>query len=305
VVDSRDMTDISTELARRVGILRAYNEAINGGAAGCRLTREQYDYGLDPAIAHGREEIWDAVCKAASHELTRGEEVQGVDWFREHGFMLRPYSQLQWYLYPTLQKRGLRFELPYQERILRHGTQLARRLHEAGIDWWKKQLAEYEPLPYYESFPDIWINYAKEVGRDPKDYPFFAITARSMQYSWGANAGIPLINEVAQNVAGHKGVIINRTRARELGIEEGDPVVISSPAGETSGHAVLREGIRPDTLLLIGQFDHWAMPVAKDLHLPSLNNLTSIALSLTDSTGSSADLARVAIRKGNGPRRSA
>ncbi|MCC6201699.1 MAG: molybdopterin-dependent oxidoreductase [Gammaproteobacteria bacterium] len=305
VVDSRDMTDIATELARRVGILGEYNEAINGGAAGCRLSREQFDYGLDPNVAHGRDEIWDAVCKAASHELTRGEEVHGVDWFREHGFMLRPYPQLQWYLYPTVKKRGLRFELPYQERILRHGTQLARRLHEAGIDWWTRQLEEYQPLPHYESFPDIWINYAKEVGRDPKDYPFFALTARSMQYSWGANAGIPLINEIAQNVAGHKGVIINRGCARELGIAEGDPVVITSPVGETSGFAVLREGIRPDTVLMIGQFDHWAMPVAKDLQLPSLNNLTSIALSLTDSTGSSADLARVAIRKGSGPRRPA
>ena len=30
---------------------------------------------------------------------------------------------------------------------------------------------------------------------------------------------------------------------------------------------MLREGIRPDTLLMIGQFDHWATPFAKDFRL--------------------------------------
>jgi phenylacetyl-CoA:acceptor oxidoreductase len=196
-----------------------------------------------------------------------------------------------------MKEEKLRFEMPYQERIKRHGEQLANRLHEIGVDWWEKQLDEYEPLPSYEPFPDIWTEHVKESGGDPDDYPFFALTARSMQYSWGANVGIPLINEVANNISGHKGVIINRTRAKELGIAEGDKVEISSVTGATEGFAVLREGIRPDTVLMIGQFDHWATPYAKDLNLPSLNSVTSLALSLTDSTGSSADLARIRIRK--------
>lgn len=297
VVDCKDMTEIATELARRVGILEEYNTAINKGAAGCSLAKNDYDYSLDVNRTHDREEIWDAVAKAASHGLTGGEEVHGIDWFKENGYLLRPYPQIQWYLHPTMLERGLRYELPYQERILRHGVQLARRLHETGIAWWDKQLEEYEAMPGYESFPDIWVNYATEVGCDPKDFPFWALTSRSMQYSWGSNAGIPMINEVARNVAGHKGVIMNRTRARELGINEGDPVIIESATGHTEGKAVLREGIRPDTLLMIGQFDHWITPYAKDLKLPSLNSLSSIALSLTDSTGSSADLARVNIRK--------
>lgn len=82
-----------------------------------------------------------------------------------------------------------------------------------------------------------------------------------------------------------------------MGLREGDRVEIQSVAGITRGKAVLREGIRPDTILMIGQFDHWATPYAKDLDLPSLNSVTSLSLSLTDATGSSADLARVSIRK--------
>jgi len=300
VVDCKDMTEIATELARRTGLLEPYNTAINRGAAGCSLAKDAYDYSLDVHLAHDREAIWDAVARAASHGLTDGEEVHGIDWFREHGYLLRPYGQMQWYLHATMVKHGLRYELPYQERILRHGTQLARRLHEAGIEWWEKQLDEYQGMPAYESFPDIWINYAREVGCNPDDYPFWALTSRSMQYSWGSNAGIPIINEVAQNIAGHKGVIINRTRARELGISDGGRVLIESATGHTEGLAVLREGIRPDTLLMIGQFDHWITPFARDLKLPSLNSLSAIALSLTDSTGSSADLVRVNIRPAAG-----
>ena len=220
-----------------------------------------------------------------------------------NSFMLGDFSQLEWYLYPALKEQGLRFELPYQERIKRHGTQLASRMHEVGIDWWDAQLEEYEPLPSWEPFPEIWQNYASEVGKNPDDYQFWALTARSMQYSWGANVGLPLIKEVADNIAGHKGVIMNRESGHKLGLEDGDPVVLESPTGISKGYAVLRSGIRPDTVLMIGQFDHWKQPVAKDFKLASLNSLTDISLSLTDGTGSGADLVRVKITRGEGPKR--
>ncbi|HVL58834.1 MAG TPA: molybdopterin-dependent oxidoreductase, partial [Burkholderiaceae bacterium] len=70
--ESRDFTDIATELARRCGLLAKYNASINRGAAGVPLKTGTYDYALDPHRAHGRERIWDAVCRAASHELTDG-----------------------------------------------------------------------------------------------------------------------------------------------------------------------------------------------------------------------------------------
>jgi len=297
VVDARDMTWVTTELAKRIGLLEEYNTAINKGAAGCRLQTEEFDYSLDVTKDHSVEEIWDAVARAASHGTTKGEEVHGIDWFREHGYLLRDYPELQWFLYPTLKERGIRFEMPYQERILRHGTQLANRLHESGIQWWDAQLQEYQPLPHYESFADIWINHTAEVGKNPDDYPFWVLSSKSMQYLSSSNAWIPIINDVAQSMIGSKGVIMNRTRALEMGISEGDEILIESATGQTRGFAELREGIRPDTLLMLGQFDFWITPVAKDLKLPSLNTLSSISLSLTDNTGSSADLARVKITR--------
>ena len=123
-----------------------------------RLSSEDYDYSLDTAVPHNREEIWDAVCKAASHDTSAGREVHDLEWFKQHSYHTAPFSQLQWYLYPHMKEQGLRFEMPYQERIKRHGHQLALRMQEVGITWWEKQLEEYEPLPTHERFPDIWVD---------------------------------------------------------------------------------------------------------------------------------------------------
>jgi len=191
----------------------------------------------------------------------------------------------------------LRFEMPYQERLLRVGTELGRRLHEHGMHWWDKQLAEYQALPAYKDFPGEWEQALVTMGGAPQDYPFWLLTSRSMQYAWGGNVGMQLIKEVADNVAGHGGVIMNAGRAAELGIADGDMVEIATHVKKVRAKAVLRQGIRPDTLLLIGQFDHWATPYAKDFGVPSMNSLTPMSMPLTDATGSGADVVRVAVKK--------
>ena len=48
---------------------------------------------------------------------------------------------------------------------------------------------------------------------------------------------------------------------------------------------------------MIGQFDHWKTPFAKDLDMPSMNTVTPMSLKLTDATGSGADLVRVAVTR--------
>jgi phenylacetyl-CoA:acceptor oxidoreductase len=296
--EARDFTWIATELAARTGLLEDYNASINQGAAGVRLSGEGYDFSLDPTLKHDVETIWDATCRAASAELTDGQESQGLDYYREHGFRVRDFSRRHWYLYPEILKQNLRFELPYQEQLLRIGKQLKARLHEQGIRWWDKQLAEYEALPSWEDLPGLWET-ALEKAYDVSiaDYPYWLITTRSMQYAWGGNVGIQMIREVADNVAGHGGVIMNPATARQLGLVDGDLIEIKSPVNATRGRVVLRQGIRPDTVLMVGQFDHWATPLAKDFDVPSMNALTPMLMDLTDATGSSADLVKVAIVK--------
>ncbi|HMO48406.1 MAG TPA: molybdopterin-dependent oxidoreductase, partial [Rubrivivax sp.] len=294
---ARDFTEICTELARRCGLLEKYNAAINRGTCGVPLKSGYGDFSLDLGLPHTREEIWDAACKSASAELSEGAEVLGLDWWKANGLKTRPFPRDQWYLYPTMVERGLRFEMPYQERLKRVGAELGRRLHESDMHWWDKQLEEYQALPPYKDFPGLWEQRVSALGGQPADYPFWLVTARSMQYAWGGNVGVQMIREVAGNVSGHGGVVMNPAAAERLGIEEGELVEIATPQRATHGHVVLRQGIRPDTLLLVGQFDHWVTPLAKDFGVPSLNTLAEMSLDLTDATGSGADLVRVRVGK--------
>ena len=122
-----------------------------------------------------------------------------------------------------------------------------------------------------------------------------------MQYAWGGNTDLQIIKELSDNVGGHGGVVMNTTTANELGIGDRDLVKITSPLASTQGRAILRQGIRPDTFLMIGQFDHWATPLAKTFNTPSMNKLTPMLLDLTDSTGSGSDLVKVSIKRIGGP----
>lgn len=106
-----------------------------------------------------------------------------------------------------------------------------------------------------------------------------------------------MIKKVADNVAGHCGIIMNKGRARELGVENGDWVEVRSPVGAVQRNVYLRQGIRTDTLLMIGQFGHWKTSVAKDMHISSMNPLVPMLMDTTDATGSGADIVKISIKK--------
>jgi phenylacetyl-CoA:acceptor oxidoreductase len=302
--DTRDLTDVATELAARTGLLEGYLQAINRGAGTTVPLRGpdwDFSFGTAPggptAPPPSAEQIWDRVCRAATRSLTAGAVEHDLAWFRRHGAFFVPFPQSRYYLHTAMTAKGLRYELPYQERIKRMGAELTARLHERGITWWDTQLEEYQPLPGWKDFPGIWRATAATAGRAPADFPFWLLTSRSMQYSWGSNVSLPILADVARNVRGHFGVMLNRGAAGALGIGEGDLVEVVSPTARTAGRAILREGVRPDVAVILQQFGHWATPFARDLGMPSLNQVASMDLALTDATGSGADLVPVAIRR--------
>jgi phenylacetyl-CoA:acceptor oxidoreductase len=299
--DTRDFTWITTELAKRMGLLEQYNDAINRGAAGVSpLKGANYDFSLDPKVEHAPEVIWDAVCRAATTSLSEGRETHDLGWFKEHGFYTVPMSRLEWYLSPTMEKQGLRYELPYQERLLRVGRELRNRLHENKMAWWDHQLSEYVALPEWHDVPGRWDAALVNAGAKVEDYPLWLLASKSMQYHAGGNVGIELMREVSLNIRGHGGVIMNANTAARYGIADGDRIEVRSHIGATYGAAVLAQGIRPDTLVILGQFDHWAQPFAKDLDMPSLNTIAPMSLELTDATGSGSDIVKVQVRKMEG-----
>jgi phenylacetyl-CoA:acceptor oxidoreductase len=295
--DTRDLTDVATELAARTGLLPAYLAALNrGSGTTVPLRGEGYDVSFSDFARPSASEIWDRVCRAATASLTGGAEQRDLEWFKRHGAFTVPFATKHYFLHEAMVAQGLRYELPYQERIRRVGHELRARLHERGIHWWDVQLEEYQPLPAWKDFPGLWKQAGVLKGRAPGAFPFWLLTSRSMQYSWGANVSLPVLAEVARHVKGHFGVMLNRGAARRLGIAEGDLVEIESPTGRTCGRAILREGVRPDVVVILQQFGHWATPFARDLGMPNLNQVASMDLALTDATGSGADLVPVDVR---------
>jgi len=72
--------------------------------------------------------------------------------------------------------------------------------------------------------------------------------------------------------------VINSQKAAELGIKSRRPARGAFLRRHDKGPAVLSQGIRPDTLLMMGQFDHWATPYAKDMKAPSMNSLIPMSM---------------------------
>ncbi|MDP2644496.1 MAG: molybdopterin-dependent oxidoreductase [Desulfobacterales bacterium] len=299
VNNTRDISDIFTELAARTGLLEPYNEAINAGiVVGIPLKTPAFDYHLEPGIKYSVEQIYDRLCKAVTRAMSRGQQEHDLAWYKEHGAFLVPYPKLEgivmgpvflrpWYLHALMKKMGLRYELPYQERLKQVGEQLGKRLHAVGAHFWDDQLQEYQALPEWHDIPSLW-----DTG---KAYDLWLITCRSMQFAWGGNTDIPNLIEAAKMVMGHDGISINAAAARARGIQNGDQVWVESAVGRMRAKAIVREGIHPEVVLATHMFGHWQTPVAKDLNWPSMNPITPLSYQLTDETGGTSDHVRVKV----------
>lgn len=307
--NTMNITDIMTEVAYRTGKLAQYNEYINSGdALRCRLKDTPWE--LEPDKKYSAEELFDRVAKATTTDLSRGEVTYNLDWFKQAGGFFIPVPKDDvfpagsttwargWFLYPVLKKRGMRFEIPYQERLKRIHEELRRRLHEHDIYWWDPQINEIDFLIPYEDVEEVWDEVVTKVyGKKPEDYPFWLLCTRSAQSAWGSGISLAEINELTEQVQGHNAIQMNARAAKQLGIKDGDKIWIESPYGKMKGTVKLRQGVRPDVLLTTGIYGHWTMPVAKDLGIPNMNSIQETLVETMAITGSTNDKCKVKVYK--------
>ena len=167
-----------------------------------------------------------------------GEEVVGIDWFRENGFLLRPYSEDG--VVPLSDPEGTGGSA--SSFPTRSGSSATARSSPTASTRWGSSggtasSASTSPCRPGSRSPDIWINYAREVGRDPRGVPVLGLDGPQPCSTRGARtSGFPLINEVAGNIAGHRGVLMNRGGgARARGSRTAPRWIIESVVGETRG----------------------------------------------------------------------
>jgi len=238
------------------------------------------------------------------------KEEHGLEWFKQSGGWFHPFPKIgegelhgnfyvrPWYLFPLMREKGIRFELPYQERLKRIGEQLGARLHEKGIYWWDSQVEEYRALiEWHDTSKYLDEVTVKRLGKNPEDYPLWLLDTHSMQYAWSGNVSVPLMHEASSHVLGNTWVQMNRKTAEKLGIKDEDEIWIESPYARVKGKVKLREGIRPDCVLTTQMYGQWATPFAKNLGIPNLNHVAPTFVELTDEGGGSKNHVKVKVYK--------
>lgn len=99
----------------------------------------------------------------------------------------------------------------------------------------------YAPLPFYEK---DWI--LKPQSKDE----FYIVTTRPPMHRHYKTHNMRWLQEMMPEGYIH----MNSSRARQLGIQDGDLIELSTPYGQDQGKVKLSEGLRPDTLCILHGF---------------------------------------------------
>ncbi len=110
----------------------------------------------------------------------------------------------------------------------------------------------YSPLPLTEhAFPTPH--------REATDFPLYLITHKRMYRNQAGNtAQNPILNALGADTQENT-IAVNAKTAKDLGIRDGDMVIVESRVGTAKGKAKLTEGIRPDTIAVSYHYGHWSL----------------------------------------------
>jgi len=255
-----NVNDILIELADRVGMLDDFNRVLNERAG------FSDSYQLEPGKKYTWQEITDRYCRFYTNDK------YNLQWFKENGALMRPVSiEEQYDIHLGMKELKLRYPIPYMEIVKKTGEEMAHNLGEKGINWWPTE--EYTALPTY--FPS-------KLDELPPEYDLYVTTCRSIMFSYGQNVGLPWMNELGKHLSDQMSIMINAETATARGIEDEEVIWVESTAGRLKGKARLCQGIRPDTLLISGQFGQWTTPLARDTGRVTLSTLVPISQDWTD-----------------------
>jgi phenylacetyl-CoA:acceptor oxidoreductase len=189
-----------------------------------------------------------------------------------NGGIVKPVPvDVRYDIHMEMNAQKLRYTVPYMEDVKKAGEELETNLKKVGIDWWPTN--EYLPLPTF--FP-------QPIEELPSEYDFYVTNCRLVTFGWGNNPDIPWMNELSEHIKGANSIMMNADAAKDRRIKEGDEVWVESPFGKVKQQVCLTQGIRPDVVLIPGQFGQWAMPVAKEKNRVNITDLLPVDYKWTD-----------------------
>lgn len=94
--------------------------------------------------------------------------------------------------------------------------------------------------------------------RKASGYPLYLITFKRIYRNQSGYCNVnPMINQVSHD-SGYNDVWINPKTASQLGIKNGDKIVVESRVGKVEGIARVTGGIRPDTVGISYHYGQWS-----------------------------------------------
>ena len=243
--------EIMFELARRAGFYDEFLEKIN----------EKFKL-KDPVFEKGK--TYDA--RSAFDIIWRNRTGQSIDQGMKNGF----YGELVGVEERYLEGAETKFRGPgkpkmhlYCEELIHTKDRVLELTREndniRGVfeEWYEDGDVEgrieinLSPIPRKEhAYPTPH--------RKASGYPFYLITFKRMYrtQSGFCNAN-PILNQVSHD-SGFNDVWIHSETARELGVWNGDVVIVESRIGKLKGIVRVTEGIRPDTVGISYSYGHWS-----------------------------------------------
>jgi anaerobic selenocysteine-containing dehydrogenase len=226
------------ELAKRLGIRDEYIVQINKQWG---ITLEE---GMDYSAKEAVEKIWIKDTK------------QDFNYALEHGFYGKKLSVADQYTkgieakFKGVNKPKMHFYCGELITSFEKVRETVNNNNIGSIDLTQYELA-FSPLPRTEhAYPTPH--------REAAEYPFYLITFKSMYRNQSGNTALnPILKDVAHN-SSENFVWINKSKAEEMGIVEGDTVKIESRLGEIKAKVHITEGIRPDTVAVSYHYGQWS-----------------------------------------------
>ncbi|MFQ5794104.1 MAG: molybdopterin-dependent oxidoreductase [Candidatus Bipolaricaulia bacterium] len=234
--DSKPDAEIYIEMAEQLGILEQYVEALNG------QLKLKEELKLDPAQKPSLEDALDRWAKS------QGKSLQ---WFREHGVLVKSMPVQQWYAYLWDPPYGGVKHAFYSEVLLR----LGRTVRERGVN--APYVQDYNPFP-------TWRKPA--MMQSPPEYDLTLISFHKIEHKQSRTANNVILN--AMDPISY--VRLHPETARAKGIRDGDEVWVESHnavTGETrrvKGRAKLTEGLMPGVMAIAHHHGNWSHPITKE-----------------------------------------
>jgi len=235
VYNTRQYDDVVIELADRLGLTPKLNTIYNG------FYKLSGEFSLNPGKKYTYPEMLEIRLKGFS-----GSASKGVEYFREHGFLVKPIPLKECYEYYFFKGKG---RLPlYNWRDLSAGRALQRSLDQFGVKvpvWDNKEEAmrEYTPVPK-------WFDnhLTKKLDKFDMTVCNWKTSPRILGLG-GADDNVWLREVVETWEYDGLNIQINPVTAAAKGLKTGDKVVVESQhGGKVEGILQVTNLIHPEVL---------------------------------------------------------